>query len=362
MLTWNPYAVAGNRWQASHQERCAAACQDAPGGTILIVDDEPYILNALKRLLADTGYAVMTAGNAVDGLDQIQRHEVDVVVTDYCMPGQTGVEFLSQVKIVSPATERILMTAHASLDTAVLAINRGEIFRFIIKPWDNDMLLAAIEDSLMHHRLVNTLKGGEEAMFLTMARMVELKDPYTRDHCLRVADYALALGEHLELNAAVMKELRWGSWLHDCGKVGVPEQVLNSPGKLSADDLLLIRKHPEWGASLVSQAGLSRQVVNIVLYHHEQYSGGGYPFGLKGEHIPLEARIVAVADVFDALSTDRPYRRAHLLEEVRGIMTGMKGVVLDPDLVDLLFNLVDRQQFDDSGSPLSPCVTCRDGR
>lgn len=178
-------------------------------------------------------------------------------------------------------------------------------------------------------------------MFLTMARMIELKDPYTRNHCKRVADYALAIGRRLGLDAATMKELRWGSWLHDCGKVGVPEQILNCPGKLSAEDFQFIRKHPEWGASVVSQAGLSRQVINIVLYHHEHFSGAGYPFGLKGGHIPLEARIVAVADVFDALSTDRPYRMGYAMDKVRGIMTEMKESVLDPPLVDLLFELVD---------------------
>lgn len=349
IIETDPLATAAP--EAREDFRRAAAEQN---GTVLIVDDEPYILNALKRLLADSDCTVLTALNAVDGLDLIQRHDVNVVISDYCMPGQTGVEFLSQVKIISPATERILMTAHASLDTAIQAINRGEIFRFIIKPWDNDVLLDAIRDSLMHHRLLNTLKCGEEAMFLTMARMIELKDPYTRNHCKRVADYALAIGRQLGLDAAAMKELRWGSWLHDCGKVGVPEQILNYPGKLSVEDLQFIRKHPEWGASVVSQAGLSRQVVNIVLYHHEHYSGSGYPFGLKGEHIPLEARIAAVADVFDALSTDRPYRSGYPLAKVRQIMEEMKQDVLDPRLVELLFNLVDFHGLGDDTSSGHP--------
>lgn len=326
------------------------------GATLLVVDDEPNILNALKRLLADCDCTVLTASNAVEGLDLVQSHPIDAVISDYCMPGPTGVEFLAQVKIVSPATERILMTAYATLDTAIQAINRGEIFRFIVKPWDNQALLEAIEDSLMHRRLVNTLTKGEETMYLTMARMVELKDPYTRNHCRRVAEYALAIGEQLGLNAAVMKELRWGSWLHDCGKVGVPEHVLNYPGKLSSEDFEYIRRHPEWGASVVSQAGLSRQVINIVLYHHEHYSGKGYPFGLRGEHIPLEARIVAVADVFDALSTDRPYRSGYTEARVREIMKSMGGVELDPHLVDLLLDRVDLRMIDNDTSAGHPSV------
>lgn len=325
--------------------------------TILIVDDEPFIINALKRLLVDHDFTVLSAGNAEDGLALIQQHSVNVVISDYCMPGRSGVEFLSQVKLVSPTTERMLMTAYATVDTAVEAINRGEIFRFILKPWDNATLLSAIEDCLMHHRLLNTLKLGEEAMFHTVARMVELKDPYTRGHCKRVADCSVAMADLLGLNATLRKEILWGSWLHDCGKVGVPEQVLNFPGKLSDDDLKFIHMHPEWGASVVSQAGLSRQVVNIVLYHHEHYSGTGYPFGLKGENIPLEARIVAVADVFDALGTDRPYRRGFPREKVKAIMGEMTPSVLDPKLYTLLFDNVDRiDAYDDTATGYQPAA------
>ncbi|MCM2264949.1 MAG: response regulator [Desulfuromonadales bacterium] len=316
--------------------------------TILIVDDEPNILNAIKRLLADSGYEVLTAGNAEQGRALLQNREVALVLSDNCMPGRSGVDFLAQVKLMSPNTERMLMTAFANLDTAIDAINRGEIFRFIVKPWDNNGLLGAIEDSLMHYRLVNTLKVGGEAMFLSMARMIELKDPYTRGHCSRVADYALAIAEQLNLHNALLKEIQWGSWLHDCGKVGIPEHILNYPGKLSEDDFNFVRKHPEWGASVVSQAGLSQHVVNIVLYHHEHFAGGGYPFGLKGQQIPLEARIVAVADVYDALITDRPYRPAHPEPKVRSIMEEMKHSILDPSLVDLLFLTRDALDFTDS--------------
>lgn len=306
--------------------------------TLLIVDDEPHIINALKRLLLGNDFNILHANSAAEGLTLVQQNEVNVVISDYCMPVRNGVEFLSQVKIISPSTERILMTAFATIDTAIEAINSGEVFRFIIKPWDNKLLLNAIDDCLMHQRLVNTLKLGEERMFHTMARMVELKDPYTRGHCQRVANCSVAIADVLDLNKAIKKEILWGGWLHDCGKVGVPEKILNFPGRLSDQDLKLIHRHSEWGASVVSEAGLSRQVVNIVMYHHEHISGGGYPLGLKGEDIPLEARIVAVADVFDALSTDRPYRSGFPMDKVRRIMAEMRGDILDPKLHDILFD------------------------
>jgi putative nucleotidyltransferase with HDIG domain len=304
---------------------------------ILIVDDEPHIIKALKRLLADNDYEVLSANDAEEGLALVRSNNVNVVLSDYCMPGRNGIDFLSQVKLVSPKTERVLMTAYATIETAIQAINSGEVFRFVVKPWHNASLLNSIEDCLMHQRLLTTLKLGEERMFHTMARMVELKDPYTRGHCQRVAESSVAVAGILGLTKAVQKEVRWGGWLHDCGKVGVPEKVLNFPGKLSEEDMGFIHKHPEWGASVVSEAGLSQYVVNIVLYHHEYFGGGGYPIGLQGEGIPIEARIVAVSDVFDALSTDRPYRKGFSLDKVRQIMYEMSGVELDPELVETYF-------------------------
>ncbi len=305
--------------------------------TILIVDDEPSILKAMQRVLEDTGYRILVSTSAAEGLEQITREEIAIVISDNLMPGMSGVDFLSRVKVVSPATERVLMTAHADLGTAVDAINRGGIFRFIAKPWNNDALLSAIEDSMMHHKLVNTLKIGEESIFLSMARMIELKDPYTRGHCKRVAEYALLIADALWLDPVMRKAIKWGSWLHDCGKVGVPEHILNSPDQLTEEDFRVIRMHPEWGASVVTEAGLSQQVVNVILHHHEYFSGGGYPHGLQGEQIPLEARIVAVADVYDALSTDRPYRKGYSVKKTAAIMTEMKQKILDPDLVELFF-------------------------
>ncbi len=322
--------------------------------TILVVDDEPLIQRAICRLLADTDYKVMTASNAMQGLEIVQQNDISLVLSDNCMPGKSGVEFLTQVKLLSPSTQRILMTAHADLDMAIDAINHGEIFRFILKPWDNDYLLGAIKDSLMHKRLVSTLKHGEESVYLTMARMVELKDPYTHGHCQRVAEISLLLAEKVGLDKAIMDEIRWGGWLHDCGKVGVPEKILNFPGKLTPEDFDIVKKHSEWGASVVSQAGFSRTVVNIVLYHHEHFSGSGYPFGLAGDKIPIEARIAAVADVYDALSTDRPYRPAFSAEKLLAVLNEMRGSVLDPELLDML--IASQERFDPKNMVKPPAV------
>jgi putative nucleotidyltransferase with HDIG domain len=150
-----------------------------------------------------------------------------------------------------------------------------------------------------------------------------------------VAAFALKIAEALRLPEGTRRAIKHGSWLHDCGKIGVPEAILNFPGKLSAADFEVVKKHPEWGAEVGRQANLPEEVINIILYHHERFDGRGYPTGAKGTEIPLEARIVAVADVFDAMSTDRPYAKGYDRSEAMRVMGVLRGAALDPQLVDL---------------------------
>ena len=150
-----------------------------------------------------------------------------------------------------------------------------------------------------------------------------------------MAAFALKIAEALRLPEGTQRAIRHGSWLHDCGKIGVPEAILNHPGKLPAADFEVIRKHPGWGADVGRQANLPEEVINIILYHHERFDGRGYPTGAQGTEIPLEARIVAVADVFDAISTDRPYAKGYERAEAMRVMGVLRGAALDPQLVDL---------------------------
>jgi len=150
-----------------------------------------------------------------------------------------------------------------------------------------------------------------------------------------MAAFALKIAEALRLPEETRRAIKHGSWLHDCGKIGVPEAILNCPGKLPAADFEVIKRHPEWGAEVGRQANLPKEVVNIILYHHERFDGRGYPTGATGAEIPLEARIVAVADVFDALSTDRPYAKGYDQAEAMGVIGVLRGAALDPQLVDV---------------------------
>jgi response regulator RpfG family c-di-GMP phosphodiesterase len=304
--------------------------------TVLFVDDEQPILSSLKRMyLVRDDIRCLFAASGPEGLDIMEQEEVWVVVSDYLMPGMRGIEFLSKVKARWPHTVRIMMTAYADLSIAIDAINKSEAFRFVTKPWNNQELMDVVDEAVMRYQLVESLGSADETVYLSLAQTVELKDPYTKGHCDRVARYAVALAKVVGVEEQGLDDIKHGSWLHDCGKIGVPERVLNFPGKLNEDDMESVMQHPRWGSEVALQAHMSESVVNVILYHHEQFNGAGYPSGLQGKNIPLEARIVAIADVFDALYSDRPYRKAYSLERVIEIMQEMTATHFDPELVQL---------------------------
>jgi len=308
---------------------------ELPQETILFVDDNNFTLQLLRDLFAGSPFRVLTAGCAADALKVIRREEIAVVVSDNIMPTTNGLEFLSSLKIHSPATVKVLMSAYADLDSALAAINRSEVFRYILKPWQDDDIKSTIDDALHRYRLIQTMHREDEGILRSLAQTIELKDPSTSGHCDRVAIYALLLAEALELPKDFQREIKYGSWLHDCGKIGIAEEILNGPGGLTADEFEKMKQHSQWGAEVAAKANLSTVTRNIIHYHHEHFDGSGYPAGLVGEAIPLEARLVAVADVFDALVTDRPYRSRYDFSEAVEILSSMGGSDLDPSLVAL---------------------------
>ncbi|HEY6007912.1 MAG TPA: HD domain-containing phosphohydrolase [Geobacteraceae bacterium] len=307
---------------------------------ILFVDDSRLILAAAKELFLAHGIEIVAAENAMEALEIFQRQDIAVVVSDNFMPGMSGLEFLAQLTEVAPETVKILMTAYADLPSALEAINRSGVYRFIVKPWQDDVLLDAVRAGVSHHRLLKSLRRERENVLCSLAQAIELKDPSTRGHCDRVADYALLIADSLQLSKNLKREIKYGSWLHDCGKIGISEAILNGSQQLNEEEFAAMKQHSGWGADVAAKANLSRVVRNIIHYHHEKYDGTGYPTGISGSDIPLEARIVAVADVYDALMTDRPYRKKHTHDETVAIIRSIRGRALDPELVDLFLSLV----------------------
>jgi len=304
-------------------------------GKVLFVDDEEMILESIDGLFLNHDFRIITATNADDALSILEREEIAVIVSDHAMPGMKGTELLSKVKERSPDTLKILMTAHADLGIAVDAINEGEVFRFIMKPWNIEHFINTVHEAVKRYQIVQSLKNIDEATFLSLAQTIELKDPYTRGHCERVAHYALMIAEELGMSPETKNTIKFGSWLHDCGKIGVPEKILNKEGSLSETEFEIIKKHPRWGADVAKQANLPRMIHNIILYHHERHDGTGYPTGIKGKDIPLESRIVAVADVYDALTSARSYRSQYSTDKAIKIMLAMKETVFDPEIIDI---------------------------
>lgn len=308
--------------------------------TILFVDDESGIRNALRRQFDDSPHQLLFAASSAEALDILHSNKCAVIVSDNQMPGGNGIELLSKARLLAPDTVRILMTGFADLGTALNAINRCEAYRFVVKPWDNDELADLISEAVLRYELLTSLRQGDEAIYRSLAQTIELKDLYTRGHCDRVVEFSLALGKRLGLTGEDLKNLEHGAMLHDCGKIGIPEVILNFPGRLDSDQFEVIRQHPGWGADVARTAGLQRVVVDIILHHHEHYDGHGYPAGLAGDQIPVEARIVAASDVYDALTSDRSYRKALPSDVAEQEMISMRGTVLDPALVDLLLEIV----------------------
>ncbi len=304
-------------------------------GSVLFVDDEESVLKSVDRLFIDYDVRILKAANADEAINIICKEEIAVIVSDHCMPGMKGIELLSKVKELSPDTLSILMTAHTDLGVAVDAINNGEAFRFIIKPWDNVNLVTTVREAVKKYQLVQSLKSIDESSFLSLAQNIELKDPHTGGHCERVAHYSLIIAEELGLSEDIMESLKFGAWLHDCGKLGISEKILNKKGTLTHMEFDMVKKHPKWGADAAAQADLSQEIVNIIHYHHERYDGSGYPAGIQGDGIPVESRIVTVADVYDALTSNRSYRKKYSMDKAIKIMLAMSGSVLDPNILDV---------------------------
>ena len=305
--------------------------------TLLLVDDNRLIVDNLNNLLKEEDVRILTAHDAQQALALIRQEDIAVVVTDNIMPGMSGLDFLSCLATISPSTIKILMSAYADLPTVLSAINRSEVFRFVLKPWRDEEMLTAVREGLRRHRMILAMRKEDEDVLRSLAQTIELKDPSTKGHCDRVAVYALMIADALHLSSDVKREIKYGSWLHDCGKIGISETILNGNERLTGQEFETMKMHSFWGADVAAKANLSQITCNIIHYHHERFDGTGYPERLRGEGIPLEARIVAVADVFDALTNDRPYRKGYPQERAMAIMEGMRGTTFDPQILTTFF-------------------------
>ncbi|MBC8413645.1 MAG: HD domain-containing protein [Nitrospira sp.] len=312
--------------------------EPALSGTILFTGDRHYILKAAETLFSDSGLRLLKAENAKDALKIIRSEKIAVIVSDNDLPDTRGIDLLEYIREISPKTMGILITTDADLRTAIDAINNGIVSRVIMKPWTGDHLFKNVIEVIKQHQLACSLHTENKAALLSMVQAVELKDLYTLGHCDRVAVYSLMLANAAKMSTEEKKDIKYGSALHDLGKIHIPAHILNKNGPLDHKEQTLIREHPVRGANVARHIGLSERIVNIICYHHERFDGTGYPEKLRAEEIPLEARIVTMADIYDAITSNRPYRDKSSKEEAVKMLTSMGGSVLDPELLELFIN------------------------
>lgn len=279
-------------------------------GRILVVDDYEPNLTGMRDLLEAAGYTVDTASNGPHALRAAAAGEHDVILLDVVMPEMSGIDVCRELKQrdATRLTPVVLVSASQDRDKRLAGLESGAD-DFLNKPIDSDELRARVRSLLRVRRLTDALESAE-TLFEMLGRIVEARDPYTEGHCERLAHYATTLGKDLRLGASDLDILYRGAFLHDIGKIATPDRVLLKQTRLTGEEYEVIKQHPIVGDNLCRTARSLEGVRPIIRSHHERLDGRGYPDGLSGKDIPLLAQIVSVVDVFDALTTDRPYRKA----------------------------------------------------
>ncbi len=317
---------------------------------ILVVDDEGPARELLQHILQLEAHEVVTAHSAEAALDLMGQARFDVIVTDNIMPGMSGVELARRVSEMEAPPRVLLITAEPSLSSATASLRAG-VFEYMSKPLRAAPLLRAVERAVEFERLAAEnrayqkhlerlvaertaeLEAMVEGTIRAMSRALESRDPYTAGHQRRVALLGRAIAWEMGLSDVVARAVYLAGLLHDLGKISVPSDLLTRPGKLQSYEFVLIKQHPRVGHDILAQVPFRMPLAEIVLQHHERLDGGGYPQGLRKADILPEARILAVADVVEAISNHRPYRPARGIDRAMNIIHEHGENGLDPDVV-----------------------------
>lgn len=325
---------------------------------------------------------VLTANCPSEAFELIDRCAPQVIVSDQRMPEMSGVDFLSSVRNRHNDVVRMMLTGYTDMTIAVEAINKGEIFRLITKPWNDDELKATLRQAFDHHDLKAEIKrlnrvtreqnfklqdmnknleenvrdrtkqlDGKNTELRTayiqtiraLAEAIDAKDAYTRGHSERVAVYASRIGDQMGLRTELIERIYFAGLLHDVGKIGIPDAIITKPDRLTLEEYEEIKKHPEIGAKILEPVEFLHSIVPCVRHHHEWYDGcqSGYPDRLAGDQIPLPSRVILVADTVEAMTSDRPYRKALSIDVVVAELHKYAGSQFDPVVVEAFLKLLE---------------------
>jgi len=296
-------------YRAELAEPILAAGGRENSSRLLIVDDAPIYLDALVKLLG-ARYLVEATTDPRQALAWAEQRSFELILADENMPGVAGHELLERVKGLQPQCVRILMTSHGELTSAIQAINQAEVYRYLLKPWRDEDLLLTIHQALEYRAMVIRLRESDRETIKALADLIELRDRSTRGHYTRVADLSLKIAAGRQYTQARLDLIEHGAWLHDIGKIGIPDSILHQKHPLSEHEERILREHPQLGAALVSSVEHLAAVAPFIRHHHERFDGHGYPDGLAGKAIPEESRIIAIANAFDDLLRPRHGRPA----------------------------------------------------
>jgi len=336
---------------------------------ILIVDDEHEITEILSDLLS-VEYDCQKVGSAEDALARLAGSDFQLVISDITMPGMSGLDMLPSVKRISPNTVVVMISGMQTVESAIGALRLGA-FDYLMKPFDIRQVEAVVKRALEHYELIlakqryeyhleelveqrtaeldralNSLEDAYRSTLRALTSALETRDSETHGHSERVVTYSLRLGREYGLASEKLKALEFGSLLHDIGKIGVPDSILRKPGKLTDEEWVKMREHPVHGQQILRGIEFLEGAARVVAQHHEKWDGSGYPLGLREEDVDVCARIFAVADAFDAITSDRVYRRGKSYQEAAQELEDWAGRQFDPKVVEA-FHRVPQEDWDE---------------
>ena len=340
-----------------------------PKPRLLIVDDEAEVRGVLNDLLCDS-YECTEAPSAETALENLRNSDYQLVISDITMSGMSGLEMIPHVKAISPDTVIVMISGMQTIESAINALRLGA-FDYLMKPFDLRQAEAAVSRALNHYELIvakrlyetqledlvaqrtaeldealGSLENAYRSTLKALTAALETRDAETHGHSERVVTFSLRLGREYGLTPQEMKALEFGSLLHDIGKIGVPDAILRKPAKLTDEEWILMREHPIHGQQILRDIKFLKGAARVVAQHHEKWDGSGYPLGLVGDDIDICARIFSVADAFDAITSDRVYRKGRSYEAAAAELNEWTGRQFDPRVVEA-FHRVPQEDWDE---------------
>ena len=350
---------------------------------ILVVDDEPLIREIIIRKLSEFGYIATPVENAFEALNKMREKSYPLVLSDIMMPGMDGIELLKRLRSLYPDTAVVMITAVSNVNIAIEALREGA-YDYLIKPFNFEEVVLSVKnafekrDLILENRLyqkhlealvenqtseirqllskeqersselnkaLEEIQITHDATIDALSAALDYRDNETEGHSQRVVRYSLEIGKVLGLERRNLEVLARGTLLHDIGKIGVPDSILWKPGKLTDEEWVEMRKHVEYGFKMLKSIHFLRDAALIVQHHHERYDGSGYPNRMSGDNIVIGARIFAIADTYDAMTTDRPYRKALTDRDAREEIKRCNGTQFDPKITEAFFQIPVEQWF-----------------